>query len=150
MPLVVDRAARTIAGMVLPYGRPARNRGRTWLFEPGALAFAHPLRLLIEHTHGLWVGRALEVADSGAGPRAVFQVKHGRRGDLALAVAARPGAGLSPGVEQIEAVPDPGRPGCSRVTAAVCVEVSVTESPAWRWPDARDPGHLDDGARPGR
>jgi HK97 family phage prohead protease len=127
--LVVDRLTRTIAGLAVPYGPVGHTRGRRWRFEPGALEYADPVWLLVDHDHGQRLGRATGWHESAAGLWAVLRVRTGRRGDRALALAATGELrGLSAGIERAELGRDQG---VTVVRRALLREVSLTAAPAF-------------------
>lgn len=100
--LQVDATARTISGLLVPYGPVgATSQGRL-RFSQGSLSWADPKRvkLLVEHDQRLSVGYATELTDSPEGLRGTFHVPAGDLGDQVLAEAADGRRdGLSVGVQ---------------------------------------------------
>lgn len=85
----VDREARTIRGLIVPYGVPALSKGKWWQFAKGTLTFADPTRikLWIQHEAATAVGYAFELEDTDAGMLGAFKVARGDEGDRALTLA---------------------------------------------------------------
>lgn len=127
--LAVDQQARTITGLVVPYGRIAANRGRRWRYVPRCLRWTGPVPLLVDHDQSQRVGWAVDLRETRAGLRGVFAVRRGPAGDRALALAAV--AGLSAGVDLTHTVPDQQNRGVLLVVTADLDEVSLTRTPAF-------------------
>jgi len=133
--LIVDRRARTIAGVAVPYGPVAVYRGRRWRYAPGCLVGDwRAVPLLLDHVQALRVGRAAVLDDTPAGLWSVFRVDRGRRGDRALALAADGVFGLSAGVDVVSAGPDPVVRAVRLVGRALLLEISLTRDPAFEEP----------------
>ncbi|MCT2277995.1 hypothetical protein M3G91_10195 [Micromonospora chalcea] len=138
--LVVDVAARTISGPVVPYGPVVTHQRRRWRFAPGSVRYGSPgdVALNVDHVHSRRVGRAQTLASVAGVLTAVFLVYRGDPGDRVLAEAdTRVLAGLSPGTDLIRVGPDPDVPGVQLVRRAWLREVSLTAAPAFDVAGAR-------------
>ncbi|MGC4769204.1 hypothetical protein ACLQ25_09515 [Micromonospora sp. DT44] len=127
--LTVDHHARTITGLVVPYGRIAVNRGRRWRYAPRCLRWQGRVPLLVDHDQSQRVGWAVDLRETRAGLRGLFAVDRGPAGDRALALAAV--AGLSAGVDLTHTVPDATQHRVVLVVTAELDEVSLTRTPAF-------------------
>jgi HK97 family phage prohead protease len=132
----VDAHARTITGLVVPYGPVARSGFSRWRFQPGSLKYADVKRvkLLRDHDASQALGVAVKATETAAGMVATFKVARGEAGDQALALA-EDGVldGFSVGID-FEAdgwVPDPADDGVRLVQAAAWRETSLTALPAF-------------------
>ena len=130
--LVVDREARTIEGIAVPLDVVAQPRiALPRRYPRGSLTWtmAWDVKLLIDHNHGLWVGRALQLTESLDGLRATFKVSWGERGDRALELAAATHKGLSIGTadEEFRVTAD----GIEECVHARIIEVSLTKNPVF-------------------
>jgi HK97 family phage prohead protease len=85
----VDVERRTITGLAVPYGVPARSNGQWWQFSQGTLKWADPTRvkLWIQHDKNRAVGFATALDDTPEGLRATFKIARGAEGDHALSMA---------------------------------------------------------------
>lgn len=85
----VDPESRTIAGLAVPYGVPARKNGRIFQFSQGSLTWnqVSRVKLLIQHDRSQAVGKAVELEDRPEGLFCKFKVARGPEGDKALALA---------------------------------------------------------------
>jgi phage head maturation protease len=90
----VDPETRTIRGLLVPYGVPARSQGQWWSFSAGTLTYASPdrVKLWIQHDPNRAVGYALELTEQADGPAGpglygAFKVARGAAGDEALSMA---------------------------------------------------------------
>lgn len=132
----VDAHARTVTGLVVPYGQSARSGGRQWQFRPGSLKYSDlkRVKLLRDHEHGQALGVAIKATDTPAGMMATFKIARGSAGDDALALA-EDGVldGFSVGVDFGEGgyEPDPDKPDVNIVTSAAWRETSLTAMPAF-------------------
>ncbi|MEV0425391.1 phage portal protein [Micromonospora sp. NPDC050495] len=133
----VDASARTIEGLVVPYGRVGRKNGMAFRFERGSLQWKDPgrVKLLVRHDTTQAIGRAVELKDTPAGLRVKFKVARGAAGDEALSLA-EDGVldGLSPGVDldmSADTSPDPKNRGAVLVRRADLREVSITPMPVF-------------------
>jgi HK97 family phage prohead protease/HK97 family phage major capsid protein len=98
----VDATARTISGLLVPYGPVGATSQGKLRFSQGSLTWSEPRRvkLLVEHDQRLSVGYATELVDSAEGLRGTFHVPPGELGDQLLAEAADGRRdGLSVGVQ---------------------------------------------------
>lgn len=131
----VDVEARTITGLVVPWGQTAVSRGKRWRFERGSVEFADlsRIKLLREHDWSQALGKAIEWTETDRGIEARFKVASGPDGDRALALAAEGVLdGLSINVDPIhEAVPDPENAGTWLIKRSTGREVSLTPKPAF-------------------
>lgn len=82
----VDTDARTISGLVVPYGPAGQTAAGQLTFTGGALRWSAPSRvkLLIEHDQGQPVGYARSLEERPGGLWASFYVPEGDAGDRAL------------------------------------------------------------------
>lgn len=85
----VDTEKRTIKGLIVPYGVPARSRGQLWQFSQGTLKYSDVSRvkLWIQHDQNRAVGVATELDDRNDGMYGTFKVARGAAGDEALSYA---------------------------------------------------------------
>lgn len=127
---------RTITGLAVPYGKPARSGGRMWQFSKGSLEWSDPKRvkLLIQHDFSQAVGHAVTLEETDAGLIATFKVARGEAGDRALTMAEDGvwdglSIGMGIGGQYTE------RSGVHFATSAPLAEISLTPSPAFE--DAR-------------
>lgn len=133
--LTLDTKARTISGLVLPYGVLAQRT------SAGAVRFAagsvrhHPelkrIKLLVDHDTTKAVGYAVELEQDDEGVRATFHLPKGDAGDEALAKAANGirdglsiGADLTMHHKSADGV-------ITEVTEATLNEVSLVSLPAF-------------------
>ncbi len=128
--LTVDRVARTIAGVAVPYGPVGFARGRLWRYAYGTLRPAARVWLLHDHVQSRRAGRLVDMHDSPGGLWVVLRADRSRDGDLALAYAAGGVHGLSIGVD-VAACTWAGRPRVCMPTEALLTEVSLTERPVF-------------------
>jgi HK97 family phage portal protein/HK97 family phage prohead protease len=132
MSFQADLTSRTITGLAVPFGRPARSGGRMWQFSRGSLTWGDPgrVKLLIGHDFSQAVGRAVELTETDAGLMATFKVARGEAGDRALILAEdRVLDGLSVGIGQGGTYDE--RDGINFATAAPLIEISLTPQPAF-------------------
>lgn len=130
--LVVDRAARTVAGPAVPYGVVARTGGRLARFAPGWWRVAGSVRLLRDHDNAQRLGRVVQLDDLPAGLFAVARMLPGRAGDRALAEAAGGELWFSTGIPEVVLRPDPDDPRVRLVVSGLLAEISLTDDPAFR------------------
>jgi phage head maturation protease len=90
----VDAETRTIRGLLVPFGVPARSQGQWWSFAAGTLNYtsADRVKLWLQHDPNRAVGYALELTEQTDGPAGpglygAFKVARGAEGDLALSMA---------------------------------------------------------------
>lgn len=103
-----DMSARTIEGVIVPYGEVATIQGRKYEFEPGSVTLARSRTpLLVDHDRGAPVGVLAELVEHDAGAVARFKVDPTPAGDTALVQAASGSRGsLSVGAELDDADDD--------------------------------------------
>lgn len=124
----IEQEARTIRGLLIPFGDIATSRGKRWTFSKGTLTWRKPkaldghdwtrafgLAALTEDDRGVWL-----TAKAAPGPR----------GDEVLQLAAAGvydglSAGLGPNVQAVL------KDGVYHVTHAEIIEASVTPMPAF-------------------
>jgi phage head maturation protease len=145
VPLHVDVAARTVEGFVVPYGRVATTSQRRYRVAAAALWYGHLRQVLLlrQHSYSLRLGRMVEHRELPAvGVFARYTIRHGARGDEALALAQQGRLWFSAGFGYDEAgdtMPDPDQPGVTLLLRAFWRETSLTESPAFTtFPPAAD------------
>jgi HK97 family phage prohead protease len=129
----VDQKARTIEGLIVPWGRSAKG----FRFERGAITWSDVTRvkLLRDHDFRQALGVATEITDTARGLRARFKVARGADGDRALELA-EDGVldGLSIGVDfdySVDTVPDPKNKAGRLVQRSDLRETSLTPMPAF-------------------
>lgn len=85
-----DTNARTLRGVVVPFGQAGNTSGGRLTFAAGSLSWTDPRRvkLLREHDQRDVIGYATELVETDAGLVATFHVPEGENGDRALAEAA--------------------------------------------------------------
>lgn len=134
-PLTLDTEARTITGLVLPYGVLAQRTSMGAIrFSAGSLKH-HPdlkrIKLLLDHDPAQAVGYATAVDQTGEGVVVSFHLPAGPEGDDALAKAANGiRDGLSIGADlTMHAKSADGR--VTEVTEATLNEVSLVSLPAF-------------------
>lgn len=128
----VDVAKRTITGLAVPYGVPARSDGQLWQFSQGTLQYADPSRvkLWINHDSDRAVGFAQELDDRPDGMYATFKVARGAAGDEALSMAEDGvwdgfSIGLAEGGKYVR------RGRVNHAVSAPLMEISLTPAPAF-------------------
>lgn len=130
----VDIEARTIFGLVVPYGATSQmNRGRKYRFGRGSLelpADRSRVKLRMAHGAGTEVAYAMEFTDSPEGMWGKFKVARGPEGDRALQLAAdKIWDGLSVGL-RAESTFDYSTDPATAINAIVG-EVSLTPDPSF-------------------
>lgn len=127
----VDRESRTIRGLLVPYGVPAKSKGQWWRFAKGALRWADPRRvkLWMQHDPSTAIGYAIELDDRTDGLYGAFKIAATAKGDEALELAAGPWDGFSIGLG--EAVRFTRNNGINDVTEAPLMETSLTPAPSF-------------------
>lgn len=98
----VDSSARTISGLLVPFGVPGQTSTGRLIYTKGSLRWSDPRRvkLLVEHDQRLSVGYATELVEMDDGLHGTFHVPPGELGDQVLAEASSGVRdGLSVGVE---------------------------------------------------
>lgn len=129
----VDPHARTITGLVVPYGPVASKHFRKFRFTKGSLKYtdAKRVKLLRDHDNSQAIGVLVKATETEQGMFATFKVARGPAGDEALALA-EDGVldGFSVGVDFTE---DGIRmaDGVTEVLTAAWRETSLTAVPAF-------------------
>src|SRR5215472_12132551 len=102
---IADLAARTIEGVIVPYGEVGSIAGTRYRFAPGSLRLARARPpLLVDHDRGRPVGVLAEIVDGDRSALARFTIDGTQDGDTALVQAASGSRGsLSVGAELVEA-----------------------------------------------
>jgi len=82
----VNQERRTISGLVVPWGKVARNGQGKWKFAADSLYWVDPSRVKLNlyHDHTQAVAKAVRLQPTQAGLDASFQVARGVEGDRAL------------------------------------------------------------------
>ncbi|MEV4350973.1 phage portal protein [Actinoplanes sp. NPDC049596] len=130
----VNKEARTITGLALPYGKTAVSRGRKWEFLPGSLEYADlsRVKLLRDHDNSSAIGIATGFVETERGVEITFKVAPGEKGNEALSLAEFGVLdGLSVGTTDMDFYNDPQKPGVNIVRKAHLNEVSLTAVPAF-------------------
>lgn len=128
--LTVDRAARTVTGLAVPYDRTARTGGRRLRFQPGWRVGSGPVQLLRDHDWSQRIG-SVDLTELAGGAEARAEVSRGSRGDQALALAADQLLWFSVRVRFLDLRQIPGNLGARLVVAAELLEVTLTANPAF-------------------
>lgn len=129
----VDADKRVIRGRALPYGVPAKSRGKLWQFSRGSLTYPEDtsrVKMWLQHEGTSAIGYAAELDDRDDGLYVAMKVARGAEGDRALQLAEdRVWDGLSVGLA------DGGtfelRDGVNHAVAAPLMEISLTPAPAF-------------------
>lgn len=136
--LEIREDGRTLAGLAMPYGKPARIGRYMETFVPGAFADAEPenVPLLAVHDHeSLPIGRALSLTETPEGLQAELRVSQTRAGDDVLELVKDGAAtGLSVGFIPVQDRWNQTRTTVERIKARL-VEISLTAFPSYE--DAR-------------
>jgi len=130
----VNKEARTITGLALPYGKTAVSKGRRFEFLPGSITYADlsRVKLLRDHENSSAIGIATEFTETDRGIEMKFRVAPGPKGDEALSLAEFGVLdGLSVGTTEMDFYTDPRKPGVHIVRKAHLNEVSLTAVPAF-------------------
>lgn len=132
----VDLEARTIEGLIVPYGAIAYHQGERYRFGPGSLKFSDPgrIKLQIEHDKTRAVGYAVELTERltpKPGLYGKFKVAKIPAGDEALLMADEKiwdglSAGLRSGGEFVQ-----GPDGVWDAVTAPMKETSLCTAPAF-------------------
>jgi len=140
LPLVsftVNKTARTVEGLALPYGAVASKYGLKYRFLKGSLRWnrsaVNRVKLLRDHDMGQPLGSAVKLSDGAAGLAVKFKVASGIEGDRALALASEGVLdGLSVGVDfDLATDVEMGADDVLSVLRADLREVSLTAMPAF-------------------
>jgi hypothetical protein len=140
----VDKAARTITGLAVPYNAVADKFGLKYSFKPGSLEYSDPSRMAHLKDHGTPVGFHRSVTDTPQGPMVELAVLDGPEGSQAkaerdqLLYDAEHGlySGLSIGVDfsldpEVGDVEYDAETGVYNVVRATWRETSTTYMPAF-------------------
>jgi len=122
---------RIIAGKIAPYNEVGNTSVGRVVFAKGSITAANPdkVKLLMSHDNTKPVGRMKSINSAEDGLYASFKVSASTRGNDAILLAQEQLMdGLSVGVEVTASEP---KDNYLLVTAAVLVEVSLVESPAF-------------------
>jgi len=134
----VDENARTITGMVIPYGVIGNNSWGRYQFAKGTVVLPEDVsrvKLLVGHSFSHAIGYAQKLDDTDAGLVGTFKVARGADGDLALSMAQdKVLDGLSAGIG-FDAEFTTDKNGVMHAVKAPVIETSVTPLPAFA--DAR-------------
>lgn len=130
----VDVEARTITGLVAPYGVTASKGGQRFAFAKGSLKFsdAGRVKLLRDHDPKQPLGVLIKATDTPAGMVAKYRVARGAAGDEALSLA-QDGVldGFSVGVDFNDEDVQYQKDGVALIRQAAWRETSLTAVPAF-------------------
>jgi HK97 family phage prohead protease len=129
-----DTDARTVTGLVVPWGEVGRSGGAQYAFTPGSLKYAdvHRVKLLRDHVATQAIGKAVKTWSTPEGQWATFKIAKTPDGDQALALAADGVVdGFSIGVDFAEDGVTPGEDGVRHITRAAWRETSLVALPAY-------------------
>jgi HK97 family phage prohead protease len=133
----VNEEARTIKGLVLPYGVVGDNGRGKYTFAKGTVSWPADLsrvKLLVNHDFGQAVGHATDLTETDEGVVGTFKVARGADGDKALSMAAdKVWDGLSAGISNDAKFAN--KNGVLHSVASPIAETSLTPMPAFT--DAR-------------
>jgi len=136
--LEIREDGRTLSGLAMPYGKPARIGKYMEKFLPGAFADAEPENVPLLAQHGredLPIGRALSFTESPEGLRTELRISQTHAGDDVLELVKDGAAtGLSVGFLPLQDRWNTTKTAVERVKARL-VELSITAFPAYE--DAR-------------
>lgn len=128
----VDREARTISGLVIPYGAIGRTKGQRYTFMANSVRFDRPPVLLRDHTASSAIGRAIDMKESDAGWWMKFSVANTVAGNEALHLADQQIlTGFSVGIQEYDNGGIRRGKGAYEVTGSTAHEVSLTAIPAF-------------------
>lgn len=132
----VDVEARTITGLIVPWGKVGKSKGRRYRFAAGTIRWSavNRVKLLRDHVNSSAIGKAIRLQMTDQGLVGTFKISPGRAGDEALALAADEVLdGLSMGVDMRpeDMKPDPQNPGAWLVFSSALREVSLTAVPSF-------------------
>lgn len=130
-PSVVDAAARTISGLIAPYGEVGSTSAGRTRFLAGSLRWSEPKRVSLnrEHVRADALGVGVQLVDGEDGLSAAFRVDEGPSGDRALVEAHSTRSGLSVELDDITAAHD--RDGVLVVSSARVRAVAQVSVPAF-------------------
>lgn len=131
--LLVDRAARTITGLAVPYDTAETADAAGWHYRYAFGSIREPsgrVPLLLDHLWSVRLGRVLELNRREGGMWALALVRRGHAGDRALAQAADGSLRFSVQTRTLDTFPDPLAPFVHVIADAELVELSLTRNPA--------------------
>lgn len=132
----VDVERRTIRGLAVPYGSPAKSGGKAWQFSKGTLTYSDisRVKVFISHDYSRAVGVVTALDDTDEGLYMTARIAKGAAGDEVLDLAQE-GVydGLSVGLGEGGRFKFSG--GINHAISAPLNEISVTPMPAFS--DAR-------------
>ncbi|PSL01559.1 HK97 family phage prohead protease [Haloactinopolyspora alba] len=82
-----NQKARTVSGLIVPWGRKARTSGRDaqwWLFEPDSLKWSGSIPLVLDHDKERRIGEMLSIKNTEFGAYGMFRIDNTPEGDRAL------------------------------------------------------------------
>lgn len=129
----VDREARTIKGLAVPYGVPGQSKGQWYRFSKGTLKWADPSRvkLWVNHDPSTAIGFASSLEDTDEGLLVEFKIARGEKGDEALTMAEdRVWDGLSVGIADGGEFSE-AQDGVYDAVSAPLMEISLTPAPSF-------------------
>jgi phage head maturation protease len=136
-----DSERRIISGIVVPWGKVARNVGMLWRFAQGSLRWADTKRvkLNLHHDRERSIGYAARLHNTVDGLEATFKIARGEEGDQALKLAedgVLDGFSIEvPFDDGFKFQRDPNDPDVRVVTQGRLAFVGLTADPAFE--DAR-------------
>ena len=127
-----DEESRTLAGQIVPFGKPGNTSAGKVIFAEGSFVELDPknVKLLLEHDGTKPIGKAIEFAITESGIDGKFKVSKTTRGTDTI-IEAQDGlrTGFSVGANVLDYEID--KKGVMTVMAAELVEVSVVSRPAF-------------------
>lgn len=126
-----DEESRTLAGQIVPFGKPGNTSAGKVVFAEGSFVELDPknVKLLLEHDGTKPIGKAIEFSITETGIDGKFKVSKTTRGTDTI-IEAQDGlrTGFSVGANVLDYEIDKG---VMTVTAAELIEVSVVSRPAF-------------------
>jgi HK97 family phage prohead protease len=127
-----DEESRTLAGQIVPFGKPGNTSAGKVIFAEGSFVELDPknVKLLLEHDGTKPIGKAVEFSITESGIDGKFKVSKTTRGTDTIIEAQdglRTGFSVGASVLDYEVAKD----GTMTVTAAELIEVSVVSRPAF-------------------
>jgi HK97 family phage prohead protease len=127
-----DEESRTLAGQIVPFGKPGNTSAGKVVFAEGSFVELDPknVKLLLEHDGTKPIGKAVEFSITESGIDGKFKVSKTTRGTDTIIEAQdglRTGFSVGASVLDYEVAKD----GTMTVTAAELIEVSVVSRPAF-------------------
>lgn len=127
-----DEESRTLAGQIVPFGKPGNTSAGKVIFAEGSFVELDPksVKLLLEHDGTKPIGKAIEFSITETGIDGKFKVSKTTRGTDTI-IEAQDGlrTGFSVGANVLDYEID--KKGVMTVMAAELVEVSVVSRPAF-------------------